>query len=155
MMDIGRLKNHKVFISFPSLYDTTQKKIQHKIVNIANIFSSEFYIEITGKFDEDVERLISFISNTKIDMERVSLKISGNILIDKLLNLIAVIDNDKIMLELYSFSEANQTQYSDKKYLDSSFYMCISDNNGPFIIFDSNLYKYSFVVPKIKSLLKK
>ena len=155
MMDIGRLKNHKVFISFPSLYDTTQKKIQHKIVNIANIFSSEFYIEITGNGDEDIERLISFISNTKIDMERVSLKISGNILIDKLLNLIAVIDNDKIMLELYSFSEANQTQYSDKKYLDSSFYMCISDNNGPFIIFDSNLYKYSFVVPKIKSLLKK
>lgn len=155
MMDIGRLKNHRVFISLPSLYDTSQKEIQQKIINIANIFSSEFYIEITGKIDEDIENLTLFVSNTKMDTERASLKITGNILIDKLLNLIASIDNDKIMIELYLFSGVDQIQYSEKKYLYSSFYMCISDNDGPFIIFDSNLYKFSFVVPKIKSLLKK
>ena len=34
-------------------------------------------------------------------------------------------------------------------------YMCISDNNGSFIIFDSNLYKFGVLVPKIKTLLIK
>lgn len=158
-MIIEKQKNNKVYIQLSNLEDVSITDIQNRIVDISKIFILKInYIRLTSSSNE----IVKYIKNT-FDIENILLLNKKNSVIlyfkleiEKIYKLLAVLNIDnKSMIEIFNFEhELDLPLFAQSQESESICYICISDNDGPFIIFDKNKYNITEVASKIKNILK-
>ena len=154
-MCIEKLSKERVFILFPSLYDIFDSKVKCKIKAIAEYFSKELFIKITSR-DAKLTKIINempFVKNIHIEKKR-----NENIIYFKLLtlHLVKVLDNidpEITSMEAYAINSMECVKNIKINSDMATFYMFVSDNDGPSIIFDKKIYDFRSTLSSIKTIL--
>ncbi len=154
---ISKQKNNRVFILFPSCYDLSEEKVRNKIQKIAGIFSVNFSVKLTSKNKEIAKSIKAFFPSIDmlINEEKKVIILLFKLSKNNLIKLLECVDYDETSIELFVYYEdleLKQYQYGKENNFD--FYMYITDNDGPFILFNKEVYCFDETIAKIKEILQ-
>ncbi len=150
-MQVEKQRNGRVYISFPYFYDLLNKKNVELVKKISALFSQEFIYKLTYRhnskmnFSDDI--LKEKIYQIKKD-ENTSLVIfrSSIFLLSQILN---KMDHETDSLEVIKYNEK-----LDIKEDETDFIFYFSDNDGPYIIFNSFKFNRHSTIARIKEIIK-
>lgn len=145
------LSDNREAILLHSLYNVEDKIVFNKLVEIANIFGSYYFIKIDSIDNQTLQNIQPYLLEPVIREEMNILKVNAFITKHELFNLLTEIDFNKTMIELYIYDKKINSLQSVNK-AEYNFYMCVSDNDGPFIIFNKLIYDQDKVLAKIKEI---
>ena len=153
---IEKQKNNRVFILFPTCCDLSKEKVRNRIQKIASIFAVHFSVKLTSKNKEIAKNMQALFPS--VDMS-INEEKNRSILLfklskDNVIRLLECVNYDETSIELfvnYENLELKQNQYGKENNFD--FYMYITDNDGPFILFNQEVYNFDESVAKIKKIL--
>lgn len=154
-LHVEKQKNNRIFIALYSLYDTTNEKVQNCIEEIINIFSCKFYVRLETQNIDVIDKIKEEITNDiLIDKKNKNIKMSFIIKSDDLSKILSFVDLDETLIELFvDYEDNNLERLKSKKEEDFIFFLYLSDNDGPFIIFDKRNYDFKNTISKIKSII--
>ena len=146
------LANNRKVVLLHRLYNVTNQIILTKLVRIANIFGSCYFIKIDSIDNQTMQNIQCYLSDPLIIQKYNTFNVKAYITTHELFNLLTKIDFDKTMVELYVYDKNAELLCSTNNET-YNFYMCISDNDGPFIIFNKLIYDQEKVIAKIKEII--
>ena len=150
-MQVEKQRNGRVYIQFPYFYDLFNKKNVELVKKISALFSQEFIYKLTYRhnskmnFSDDIlkEKIyqIKKEENTSLVIFRSSISLLSQIL-------------NKMNHETDSLEVIKYNEKLDIKEDKADFIFYFSDNDGPYLIFDSNIFQYKSTILEIKKILR-
>ena len=150
-MQVEKQRNGRVYIQFPYFYDLFNKKNVELVKKISALFSQEFIYKLTYRhnskmnFSDDIlkEKIyqIKKEENTSLVIFRSSISLLSQIL-------------NKMNHETDSLEVIKYNEKLDIKEDKTDFIFYFSDNDGPNLIFDSNIFQYKSTILEIKKILR-
>ncbi len=154
-MNIERRRN-RVFILFLSLYCTHDKSVQDKIKSVTELFAADLLIKMTSSDQEILDTIQTVLAPNDFAMKKngKDIVLIFHISSSAISSLINIIDAEKTSLEIFKYTDSIEIEkYWDKPESFVDFYFFISDNDGPFLIFDKNKYAYRDIMKQLKIIL--
>lgn len=146
------LANNRKVVLLHCLNNVADQVILNKLVRIANIFDSCYFINIDSVDNQTMQIIKYYLSDAVTKEKNSTLNVEAYITTHELYNLLTEIDFDNTMVELFVYDKKVKL-FPSTNNLKYNFYMCISDNDGPFIIFNKLIYDQNKVLEEIKKII--
>lgn len=149
-------QKNRIFMLLTPCDDMSKEKDMKKLQRIASIFSTNFSVKLKSK-NKKIANVIqaSFPSvEILINEEKKYINLLFKLSEDNIMKLLKCVDFNETAIELF----ASYENYEPEQYLygtenNCDFYMYILDNDGPFILFNQEVYDYDETAAKIKEVL--
>ena len=158
---IEKRNDGRVFVLFPSLYYVEKDSSIETICEVARIFSDKFYFRFTYKNKGNIPAQIEKIVSDR-DNEFAASELPRNMVVTIIRSSLSIfpkiakeLDFDEVCLELIkdngslSFDQVLRMQENE-----CAFTFVFSDNDGPYLIFDSSEFEQRSTIARIKEILK-
>lgn len=157
-MQIVNKKDGRVLIFFPMLSDVGKDISIKKVYEISHIFSENFYFKLTYKRKANIFSSLKGIKPDNCFTHNVQKNSIATIFksnIDLLPEIIRQLNFEDVCLEIIVCNRTLSLEQAINLQEESiNFIFVFSDNDGPYIIFNSFKFDRSSTIARIKEIIK-